>query len=209
MGLPSIHPLWLRLIHWIGASAVIVLILSGWRIYNATRFIRYPAWTEDGFIMRRWTFPDGLTLGGWLAGAIEWHLAAMWVLFAAGILYILMRLMTRRWTTRFKDISGKGFVSDLRDFVRGRLSHGDLSKYNTVQKVAYSAALIDLGVLIWSGLVLWKPVQLRWMSWLTGGYEGARYVHFYAMTFLCAFIVIHVVMAVCVPKSIKAMMWGR
>lgn len=208
MGLPSIHPLWLRLIHWINAVAVVVLIMSGWRIYNATRFIWYPALTSEGFVMRRWRFPSDWTLGGWLAGAIEWHFAAMWVLFATTIIYVVMSLITKRWTLRFSGISGRGFVSDLRDFVRGKLSH-DLSKYNTIQKVAYSTALIDLVVLIWSGLVLWKPVQLRWMSWFTAGYEGARYVHFYAMAFLCAFIVIHVVMAVLVPKSIKAMMWGR
>ena len=67
-----IHPAWLRVGHWLNAAAVLVLVASGWRIYDATGFM--------GF-----TIPSGLTLGGWLGGAIAWHFAAMWLLVANGL----------------------------------------------------------------------------------------------------------------------------
>ena len=60
-----IHPLWMRITHWLNALAVLMLVTSGWRIYNAAPFFPF-------------TFPSGATLGGWLGGALQWHFAAMW-----------------------------------------------------------------------------------------------------------------------------------
>lgn len=196
MGKKSIHPLWLRLIHWSNAIAIVVLILSGWRIYDATRFL--------GF-----RIPPNLTLGGWLGGAIQWHFAAIWVVFAAALLYLILGLVTRRIPRKFFPVTPRAFVSDLLDALRGKLGHEDLSVYNTVQRVAYLFAMLDVVVLIVSGLVLWKSVQFPYLRVLVGGYEGARYVHFAAMSFMVAFILVHVVMALLVPKTIKAMFWGR
>lgn len=195
-GQPSIHPWWLRFIHWANAAAVVVLILSGWRIYNATGFMGFK-------------FHNDLTLGGWLGGAIQWHFAAMWVLFASVALYLVMSFATRRWSRQYFPLTLKNLVDDVKQFVRGKLGHKDISVYNAIQKAAYLFAMIDLIVLIISGFVLWKPVQLSWLGVLVGGYEGARRVHFFAMAGICVFIVVHVVMAVLVPKTIKAMVWGR
>ncbi|MGN6424753.1 MAG: cytochrome b/b6 domain-containing protein [Asticcacaulis sp.] len=192
----SIHPLWLRLIHWSNAIAIVVLILSGWRIYDATRFL--------GF-----RIPPHYTLGGWLGGAIQWHFAAIWVVFAAALLYLILGLATQRIPRKFFPVTPRAFVSDLLAALRGKLGHEDLSVYNTVQRVAYLFAMLDVVVLIVSGLVLWKSVQFPYLRVLVGGYEGARYVHFAAMSFMVAFILVHVVMALLVPKTIKAMLWGR
>ena len=192
----SIHPLWLRLLHWSNAVAIVVLILSGWRIYDATRFL--------GF-----RIPPNYTLGGWLGGAIQWHFAAIWVVFAAALLYLILGLVTRRIPRKFFPVTPRAFVSDLLAALRGKLGHEDLSVYNTVQRVAYLFAMLDVVVLIVSGLVLWKSVQFPYLRVLVGGYEGARYVHFAAMSFMVAFILVHVVMALLVPKTIKAMFWGR
>jgi thiosulfate reductase cytochrome b subunit len=192
----SIHPLWLRLIHWSNAIAIVILILSGWRIYDATRFL--------GF-----TIPPHYTLGRWLGGAIQWHFAAIWVVFAAALLYLILGLATQRIPRKFFPVTPRAFVSDLLDALRGKLGHEDLSIYNTVQRVAYLFAMLDVVVLIVSGLVLWKSVQFPYLRVLVGGYEGARYVHFVAMSFMVAFILVHVVMALLVPKTIKAMLWGR
>ncbi|MDV6332414.1 cytochrome b/b6 domain-containing protein [Asticcacaulis sp. 201] len=199
----SVHPLWLRLIHWFNAAAVIVLILSGWRIYNATRFmhLRVP-FTGEALFPNRWT------IGGWLGGAIQWHFAAIWVLFASAVFYILLFLLTRRGK-QFLPVTPSGLWADIKAFLKGKLSHADIRQYNTIQKLAYLFAMADLVVLIASGLVLWKSVQFGWLRVLLGGYEAARYIHFYAMCGIVAFIVIHVVMAVLVPKTIKAMLWGR
>ncbi len=199
----SIHPLWLRMIHWSNAAAVVVLIMSGWRIYNATRFLhlRLP----DG----EWLFPNRWTLGGWLGGALQWHFAAMWVLVINALLYLSINLWTRRLGRQFLPVGPKSLWADIKAFVTGHLSHADIRKYNTIQKLAYLFAMIDIVVLIASGLVLWKSVQLGWLRVLLGGYETARYIHFTAMSLLVAFIVVHVVMALFVPKTIKAMIWGR
>jgi thiosulfate reductase cytochrome b subunit len=192
----SLHPWWLRMIHWLNAAAVIMLILSGWQIYNATGFM--------GF-----RFPRGVTLGGWLGGGIQWHFAAMWLLGTTFVLYIVMSLVTGRWKRQFWPLSALGVLRDLRDTFTGKLSHADIRMYNHVQKAAYLFAVLDIAVLIASGLVLWKPVQFPILRALIGDYETARYVHFFAMAAMCAFVVVHVVMALLVPKTIKAMLWGR
>ena len=199
----SIHPLWLRIIHWANAAAVIVLIMSGWRIYNATRFLNlYVPFTNEPL------FPSKWTLGGWLGGAIQWHFAAMWVLFASAVLYTILFILSRRGQ-QFWPVTPQGLWSDIKGFLTGHLSHSDIRKYNTIQKLAYLFAMADLVVLIASGLVLWKNVQFGWLRVLLGGYEAARYIHFYAMCGIVVFIVVHVVMALLVPKTIKAMLWGR
>jgi thiosulfate reductase cytochrome b subunit len=68
---PAIHALWVRLTHWLSAVAILVMIASGWRIYDASPLFK--------FIY----FPNALTLGGWLGGALLWHFAAMWLLAAS------------------------------------------------------------------------------------------------------------------------------
>ncbi|MGA9658606.1 MAG: cytochrome b/b6 domain-containing protein [Asticcacaulis sp.] len=199
----SIHPLWLRLIHWCNAAAVIVLIMSGWRIYNANRFMHlYVPFTNERLFPAKWT------LGGWLGGAIQWHFAAIWILFASAILYAILFILSRRGR-QFWPVTLKGLWSDIKATLTGHLSHADIRQYNMIQKLAYLFAMADLVVLIASGLVLWKSVQFGWLRVLMGGYEMARHVHFYAMAALVAFIFVHVVMAFLVPKTIKAMLWGR
>jgi thiosulfate reductase cytochrome b subunit len=191
-----IHPGWLRAMHWTNALAVGVLVASGWRIYNATGFLDF-------------MIPKSLTIGGWLGGALQWHFAAMWVLFFNGLLYLAFNVFTRRLWRKFFPLSPRAFVSDLSAALRGRLQHNDLSHYNTVQRVAYLFVMLDSIVLVLSGLVLWKSVQFPLMRELMGGYEGARYVHFIAMAALVGFIVVHLVMVALVPRSLLAMVRGR
>ena len=193
---PLIHPGWLRAMHWINAVAVVVLIMSGWQIYNATVFL--------GF-----AFPSSITLGGWLGGALLWHFAAMWVLGANGILYVLMNVLTRRLSRKFFPLSPKAFLADLLAALKGRLAHADPTQYNTVQRVAYLFVMLDITLLILSGLVLWKSVQFPLVRELLGGYEGARLVHFFAMAALSAFIAIHLLMVLLVPRTLVYMVRGR
>ncbi len=192
----SIHPWWLRMVHWANASAIVILIGSGWQIYNATHFM--------GF-----SIPRQMTLGRWLGGGIQWHFAAIWILFCTALTYLIMAVLTRRIGRQFLPVTVTSLISDIGDFLKGHLSHADIRKYNTIQKLAYLFAMLDIVVLILSGLVLFKSVQLGWLRVLLGGYETARYIHFFAMAFMVAFIVVHVVMALLVPKTIKAMLWGR
>jgi thiosulfate reductase cytochrome b subunit len=64
-------------------------------------------------------------------------------------------------------------------------------------------------VIVLSGLAIWKPVQLQELTALFGGYEAARYVHFFAMAAIVGFLVVHIVLAIVVPKSLRAMIIGR
>ena len=206
----SVHPLWLRLMHWANALAVILMILSGWRIYDATNFLHFhtPVWTDHGLVWAN-GFASAYTLGGWLGGALQWHFAAMWLLVVNVILYVIVSIVTRRFVPQFFPLTVKGILGDFRAALTNRLSHADIRHYNYVQKAAYLFAMLDIIVLIVSGCALWKSVQFAWARVLMGGYEPARYVHFTAMALLCGFIIVHVGMALLVPKTIKAMIWGR
>jgi len=193
---PTIHPLYVRLTHWINALAVVIMITSGWQIYNASPL--YP-----------FTFPSAVTLGGWLAGGLLWHFAAMWLLVANGLVYLTVGLLTGRFRRRLLPIRPREVARDLRAALTGRLSHADLTAYNAVQKLLYLGVMLATAAIVVSGLAMWKPVQLQELAALCGGYEGARHVHFFAMAFIVAFLVIHVVMALIVPKSLRAMIRGR
>ena len=191
-----IHPAWLRLTHWLNAIAVILLVTSGWRIYNATRFLDFG-------------IPPGLTLGGWLGGALQWHFAAMWLLVANGVLYLLVNICSGRLRRQFFPVTPRQLLRDAGQALRGKLSHADPRHYNSVQRLAYLFVMVDSVVIVLSGLVLWKSVQFPLLRELMGGYEAARYVHFFAMAGLCAFIVVHVAMVALVPRTLLAMLRGR
>lgn len=191
-----IHPAWLRAAHWINALAVLVLLTSGWKIYNATAFL--------GFAI-----PPSVTLGGWLGGALLWHFAAMWVLAVNGAAYLLLNGVTKRLAAKFFPLSGKALVADMGAALKGRLVHADPRHYNTVQRLAYLFVMIDSVLLVLSGLVLWKSVQFPLLRTLMGGYEGARLVHFAAMSALVVFVAVHLVMVMLVPRTLLAMVRGR
>jgi thiosulfate reductase cytochrome b subunit len=191
-----IQPAWLRALHWTNAFAMVLMIMSGWQIYNASPLF--------GF-----TFSKTITLGGWLAGALLWHFAAMWLLMVNGLIYLAVGLATGRFRKKLLPITPEGVISDTRAALTGKLSHDDLTKYNQVQKLLY-AGVIVIGILIvLSGLAIWKPVQLQYLTAVFGGYEAARYVHFFCMAAIVAFMVVHVVLALLVPKSLRAMIIGR
>jgi thiosulfate reductase cytochrome b subunit len=193
---PKVHPLWLRLTHWINVLAVLVMVASGWRIYNASPIFRF-------------SFPESITLGGWLAGALMWHFAAMWLLAANGLVYLALNFASGRFPRRFLPLRPRDVLADLAAALRGRLSHADPWHYNAVQKLAYVFAVLDLIVLVLSGLVVWKSVQFPLLRDLMGGYDSARVVHFVAMAALVAFVAVHVAMAALVPKSLLLITRGR
>jgi thiosulfate reductase cytochrome b subunit len=193
---PTIHPAWLRITHWINAIAVLILVASGWRIYNASPLFDF-------------RIPNEITLGGWLAGAIQWHFAAMWLLAVNGIVYLVLNAATGRIRRKFWPLSPRTLAHDFVAALRGRLAHADPARYNAVQKAAYLFVWLDLLLLVLSGLVLWKNVQFPLLRELMGGYEAARRVHFFSMAFLVAFVLVHLAMVALVPRTLLAMIRGR
>jgi thiosulfate reductase cytochrome b subunit len=191
-----IHPGWVRATHWLNAAAVALLVGSGWRIYNAAPLFDF-------------RFPAGATLGGWLGGALQWHFAAMWLLAGNGLVYLLLNLVSGRWRRKFLPLTPALVRADLVAALRGRLRHADPRHYNGVQRLAYLGTVAALVLLVLSGLVLWKSVQFALLREMLGGYEGARLVHFAAMSAVVAFIVVHLAMVAVVPSSLRAMLRGQ
>ena len=191
-----VHPLYVRITHWINALAVLIMVGSGWQIYNASPLFPF-------------TFPKSITLGGWLAGGLLWHFAGMWLLVVNGLVYVTLGFATGRFRRKLLPIRPRDVARDLAAASRGQLSHDDPTRYNAVQKLLYAAILVTGVVIVLSGLAMWKPVQLWELTLLFGGYEGARLVHFFAMAGIVLFLVLHVVMALLVPKSLRAMIRGR
>jgi thiosulfate reductase cytochrome b subunit len=201
------HPIATRITHWLMALSILILIGSGWRIYNASPIF--------GF-----TFPEALTLGGdvedalalhndpGVASAIAWHFAAMWLLALSYFGFMLWNLITGHFWRDFLPI---GPVSFMRDFIAAatfRLQHR-LGEYNVVQRVAYWGALFSVAMMLMSGIAIWKPVQTYPLETLFGGFQGARIVHFVFMTAIALFIIIHVALVILVPKTFVAMTLGR
>jgi thiosulfate reductase cytochrome b subunit len=191
-----IQPAWVRAMHWTNAVAMVLMIMSGWQIYNASPLFDF-------------RFSPSITLGGWLAGALLWHFGAMWLLMINGLIYLVTGIATGRFRKKLLPITPSGVIADTRAALTFKLAHDDLSTYNYVQKLLY-AGIITVGVLIvLSGLSMWKPVQLQWLAALFGGYDAARYVHFICMSLICLFLIVHVLLAILVPKSLRAMIIGR
>jgi len=174
-----------------------VMVASGWRIYNASP------------LFESFTFPDALTLGGWLAGALQWHFAAMWLLALNGLVYVVYGIVSGHFRRRLLPISPGAILRDVSRALRGRLAHEDLSVYNAAQRAAYFVLILALVVMILSGLAIWKPVQLQELAALMGGYEGARLLHFFAMSLVVFIVVVHVVMVALVPRTFPTMITGR
>jgi len=173
------------------------MIMSGWQIYNASPLFSF---------LR---FDTSITLGGWLGGALLWHFAAMWLLMINGLAYLITGFATGRFRRKLFPITPKGVFTDLKAALTFKLAHDDLSAYNYVQKLLY-AGIIAVGVVIvLSGLSIWKPVQLQYLTALFGGYDVARYVHFVCMSLICLFLIVHVALALLVPKSLRAMIIGH
>ncbi len=189
-----VHPLYVRITHWINALAILIMIGSGWQIYNASPLFPF-------------TFPRSVTLGGWLAGGLLWHFAAMWLLVVNGIVYVTLGLATGRFRRTLWPIRPGEVARDAAAALTGKLHH-DLARYNAVQKLLYAGILLTGVVIVLSGIAMWKPVQFRELALLFGGYEGARLVHFFAMAGIVLFLVLHVVMALLVPKTLRAMIRG-
>jgi thiosulfate reductase cytochrome b subunit len=192
-----VHPLWVRLTHWVNALAMLMMIGSGWQIYDASPLFSFIS------------FPRQFALGEWLAGALLWHFAAMWLLVINGIVYVALSILTGRFRRKLLPIHPREVLSDLLAALRGKLSHDDLSVYNAVQKLLYVGVLLAGVVIVLSGVSIWKPVQLKWLTAFFGGYDIARYVHFFAMASIVGFLTVHVVLALLVPKSLRAMIVGR
>ena len=190
----TIHPAYVRVFHWLNAIAIILMIMSGWRIFNASPLFNF-------------RFPNALTLGGWLGGALQWHFAAMWLLVVNFLIYLVVGFALGHFRRSFLPVSPSSVLRDLGKALHGRLPHS-VGRYNAVQKASYIGVIFAITLTIVSGLAVWKPVQLQSVAMLIGGYEGARLVHFAGMSLIAAFIVVHLALVLLVPSTLLPMITG-
>ena len=188
------HPLILRVMHWIGAFAIICMILSGWQIYDASPLLPF-------------VFPQWMTLGGWLAGGIAWHLSAMWLLVADGLAYLVYGVASGHFRRDFLPIGPRTVGRDLSRALHLRLGHR-LGDYNAVQRLLYAGVIVVIILTVLTGLSIWKPVQLGWLTDLFGGYEIARRIHFILMSLIVGFLLVHLSLVAVFPRTLVSMLVG-
>jgi thiosulfate reductase cytochrome b subunit len=201
------HPLSRRIAHWLMALSILLLIGSGWRIYNAAPIFafRFPQWATLGGDVQ-----DALALHNdpGVASAIAWHLAAIWLLLLSYLLFLLLGVLTGHFRRDYLPVGLRAFLRDFFAAATFRLQHR-LGEYNAVQRVFYWGVLLAVAMMLLSGLAIWKPVQTYPLERLFGGFQGARLVHFLFMAAISLFIAVHVVLVALVPKTFQAMTLGR
>jgi len=185
------HPLPVRIMHWVGAAAIITMMLSGWAIYNASPSLPF-------------TFPRSVTLGGWLAAGIAWHISAMWVLFADGLCYVGYGFFSGHFRRDIRPVGVRALARDLGAAFTFRLSHR-LGHYNAVQRLLYAGVILALCIQVATGLAIWKPVQLGWLAGLFGGYPVARGIHLAMMLGIAGFLVLHLALVAFFPRTLVSM----
>jgi thiosulfate reductase cytochrome b subunit len=191
-----LHPAPVRIMHWINAVAMLVMITSGWGIY------------DDNVIIRGFHFGQFWRLGDWAAWSLNWHFAGMWLLAINGLVYLAYGVITGRFSERFLPIRLSDLTHTVTDTLRFKIEHEDITVYNAVQKVLYIGVILVGIVQVVTGLAIWKPVQFSGLVWLLGGFQSARVLHFLGMALIFGFLIVHVVLAMLVPKTLWAMLAG-
>jgi thiosulfate reductase cytochrome b subunit len=203
---------WLvRVTHWSAFVLVFGMIGSGLQIYRAyARFgprggSSYPNPFNDA------DFPAWSRLGGWLAGGLNWHFFLMWPLIAVGVSYVGYLLFSGEWRKLLfgpRDI--RPALGMARFYLRLSKEHPAQGKHNALQKQAYSGIILLGALSVVTGFAVWKPVQFSWLTALFGGYQLARYWHFWAVWIFVGFTIVHVTLVfVADPASLRAMITGR
>jgi thiosulfate reductase cytochrome b subunit len=191
-----LHPLPVRIMHWINAVAIFMMIGSGWKIYN------------DDIIFSFLRFPDSIVIGKWAQYGLQWHFFGMWIFVLNGLAYLSYGIVTGRFRRKLLPISIREVFVTIGEALQFRLRHDDLTHYNAVQKVLYLGVMAVGVLIVISGLALWKPVQFSELANLFGSFQNIRLVHFFCMSAIVAFIVVHVTLALLVPQSFVAMLTG-
>lgn len=191
-----LHPLPIRVMHWINAIVMLVMITSGWGIY------------DDDVIIRGFHFSPFWRLGDWAAWSLNWHFAGMWFLGINGLIYLIYGFASGRLREKLLPIRPSDVVRTVIDTLHFKIAHEDITVYNAVQKLLYIVVILAGISQVVTGLAIWKPVQFSGLVWLFGGFQTARVLHFAGMAVIVGFLVVHVALALLVPRTLWAMVTG-
>jgi Ni/Fe-hydrogenase b-type cytochrome subunit len=186
------HPWPVRFSHWVNAVALFVMVGSGLQIFRA--FPSFGAKIPQKDLLN---WPKAFAIGGWLGGALQWHLTFMWIYIATGLFYLSYQVFSGNYR---QVLFVPGDVRGVWPMARHYFFFGPkppaTEAYNPLQKMAYTSG-VGLGVLsVVTGLAVWKPVQFSWLAWLMGGFHLARLGHFLVMWGILFFVLGHLVMVV-------------
>jgi thiosulfate reductase cytochrome b subunit len=196
------HTLATRWMHWLNFPFLAVMVWSGLAIYwadtdaDGTHFhqvyrIGIGSWTLVRF------FPDwffnhlGMQYG--LAKGLSYHFALMWLFVLNGIVYSIYLAASGEWRWLLPErgtlrAAWQVFLHDL----HLRRSVPLAEKYNGAQRIAYTLIILIAAAEVVTGLAIYKPAQLGWLTHLLGGYQSAKWMHFWLMMSIVGFFVIHV-----------------
>ncbi len=203
-----LHPVPVRVMHWINALAMIIMIGSGWRIYNDEvifGWIRFPDWASLGGSVEK---SSVLRENPGASGALQWHFLGMWLLVLNGVAYLAYGFLTGRFCRRLWPIRPRDVLREVGEALRLRLVHDDITLYNSVQRLLYVGIMLAGVVQVLAGLAIWKPIQLWWLVSAFGSFQSARLVHFLGMSAIFGFLIVHVALALLVPRTLVAMVAG-
>jgi len=191
-----LHPWPVRVMHWINAVVMLVMITSGWGIY------------DDDVIIRGFHFSPFWRLGDWAAWSLNWHFAGMWFLIINGLIYLIYGFASGRLREKLLPIRPTELVQTVVDTLHLKIAHEDITVYNAVQKLLYIIVILAGISQVVTGVAIWKPVQFSGLVSLLGGFETARVLHFAGMAVIVGFLIVHVALALLVPKTLWAMVAG-
>ena len=112
-----LHPLPVRIMHWVNAVAIFIMIGSGWKIYN------------DDVILGWLHFPDAVVIGKWAQYGLQWHFLGMWIFVINGFCYLSYWIWTGRFRQKLFPVSLREILATANDALHFRLAHDDLTHY--------------------------------------------------------------------------------
>jgi thiosulfate reductase cytochrome b subunit len=191
-----LHPLPVGIMHWINAVVMLVIITSGWGIY------------DDDVIIRGVHFGQFWRLGDWAAWSLDWHFAGMWFFTINGLIYLVYGFAKGRLREKLLPIRPAEVVQTIIDTLHFKIAHDDITVYNAVQKLLYIVVIFAGVSQVVTGVAIWKPIQFSGLVSLLGGFQTARVLHFAGMAVIVGFLIVHVALALLVPKTLGAMVTG-
>ena len=205
------HSLAVRWLHWVNFPLLAMMIWSGILIYWANPVYRLKILGSEIFHFFPQWFYDALGIPYRLAEGLQIHFFFMWLFAVNGLVYVIYLVFSGEWRA-ILPVPGslpRAFRVALHD-VRLIKDLPPQGRYNDAQRIAYTLVIMMGAASVLSGLAIYKPLQLAWLTSLMGGYEWARWIHFWLTIAFVLFLIVHVIQVILAGWSnFRSMVTGR